>query len=243
MLRIKIATAFCLGALAQLAAAGVIYQNSFDSGTEGWTAFRNDASNTSLPVTWSAGTGSPAGSLRHDAPSDGFTSFYLAPTDLVTALHSAVGGGIHWELSTRKSADDVFFSSAADIQIRGTAGPAGLRLRLSLLTGAAPELPDFGSFDVDFTTAFDWQLFDGTDSRAATQDEIDGVLGGALNMIIRAEYWSGSSPDVTFLDNVMVRSVPEPEPLTLLLAAAASLLLVRQRTAAAPRRLAARKPG
>jgi hypothetical protein len=237
----RLVVGFTLVAFTQIAPAGVVFQSTFDSGTEGWTAFRSDATNTVLPVSWSAGIGNPAGSLQHDAPSDNFTSFFLAPAALATALHSAVGGRIHWELSTQKSANDVFFSNAADIQIRGTAGPSGLRLRLPALPVTAPLLPDFDAFEVDFTTASNWQLFDGTNTTVATQAQIDSVLSGALNMIIRAEYWSGSSPDSTFLDNVVVSTVPEPVSLLLSLLALVALAITRSRASSAAATIGVRR--
>ena len=199
--------------LAQSISANVVFQSTFDLSTEGWAAFSNGVGNPPLPVSWAAGAGNPGGALRHDAPSEGDISFFLAPGALISALHGAVGGSIAWQISTLRHTDDVFFTSAADIQIRGTGTD---RIRLSLLPSTAPLSPTYQSLAVDFTTAALWQFFDGVTTTTATQAQIDDVISNAANLILRAEYWSGSLPDTTFLDNVVVSSIPEPASFALL---------------------------
>lgn len=194
--------------LVQTASAAVLFQSTFESGTEGWTAFTNASGNPAVPVTWESGSGNPAGSLRHDAPTDGDTSFFNAPTTLLNVLPNAIGGSISWDIATLNSVGDTFFTSAADIQIRAGAD----RNRLSLLSSTAPNLPTFQSFLVGFSTDYLWNFFDGTSTTVATQAQINDVLSNVTRLQIRAEYWSSSTPDTTFLDNVVVTSpVPEPE--------------------------------
>jgi hypothetical protein len=202
------------GLFAHAASAAVIFQSTFDSGTEGWTAFENAPGNPAAPVSWAAGKGNPGGALQHVELTKNVTSFFLAPGALLSALAGAVGGSIAWDISTVKTVGDVFFSSEADIQVRGLGTD---RIRLSLFS-SAPEYPEYGSLDVGFTTAYGWNFFDGVTTSVATQAQIDDVLAHASSLIIRAEYWSGSLFDTAFLDNVYLssRSVPEPDGLVLL---------------------------
>jgi hypothetical protein len=81
---------------------------------------------TTSAVSFVAGAGNPGGALRHDAPSDSATSFFLAPASFAAALHSAAGGSISWDSSTISHAGDVYFASFADVNIR--AGDDRLRL-------------------------------------------------------------------------------------------------------------------
>lgn len=204
-----------VGLFAHAASASLLFQSTFDSGTEGWTAFATTPGNPTVPVSWAAGKGNPGGALQHVAPSDNETSFFLAPAGLLSSLVGAVGGSIAWDISTvPPTLGGVFYSSAADIQVRGLGTD---RIRLSLFS-SAPEYPEYRSLDVGFTTAFGWNFFDGMTTTAATQAQIDDVLEHASSLIIRAEYWSSTLADTTYLDNVYLssRSVPEPDGLALL---------------------------
>ena len=74
-------------------------------------------------------------------------------------------------------------------------------------------------------------LLDRTTATTAAQAQIDAVLAGADSFIIRAEYWSGDTPDTTFLDNVIL-ATPEPGTVALGALALAGLgahLLVKRR--------------
>lgn len=216
------------GLFAHAASASVIFQSTFDSGTEGWTAFTSAPGNPTVPVSWAAGKGNPGGALQHVSPSDNETSFFLAPAAFLSALAGAIGGSIAWDISTVPTAGDVFFSSAADIQVRGSGTD---RIRLSLFS-SAPVHPEYRSLDVGFTTVSGWNFFDGVTTTTATQAQIDDVLAHASSFVIRAEYWSGPFPDTGYLDNVFLRSfrgVPEPDGLVLL-GLMLALLATRRRT-------------
>ena len=220
------------GLFAHAASAAVIFQSTFDSGTEGWTAFENAPGNPPAPVSWAPGKGNPGGALQHVELTKNVTSFFLAPAALLSALGEAIGGSIAWDISTVKTLGDVFDPSAADIQVRGLGTD---RIRLSLFS-SAPEHPEYRSLDVAFTTAYSWNFFDGATTTVATQAQIDDVLAHASSLIIRAEYWSGSLFDTAYLDNVYLssRSVPEPSIALLLggglLAVAASRLTRRRQS-------------
>lgn len=91
--------------------AAVLAKSTFDAGTEGWTAITVDAAGNATPSTLSfaAGAGNPGGALRHNAPSDSRTSYLSAPSFIVTALHSAAGGSVSWDISTINTTNDLFF--------------------------------------------------------------------------------------------------------------------------------------
>ena len=182
--------------------AAVLAVSTFDSGTEGWTAIRVDMAGNALPgtVSFAAGAGHPGGALRHDAPSDSRTSYFSAPSSFVTALHSAMGGLLSWDIATINSASDIFFSDA-DIDIR--AGTNHIRRNV---TPPAPLIsPTYVRYSLTFGTDAGWLFFDGANTpTTATQAQIDAVLAGAESFTIRAEYWSSFTPDTTFLDNVVV---------------------------------------
>lgn len=191
--------------------AGILFQSTFDAGTDGWTA--SNTANTPLAVYWASGFGNPGGALGHDAPSEGETSAFVSPAALAAALNSAIGGSIAWDVSTENNQGDTFYTSSRDIQVRGAGTD---RIRLSLPLATVPLYPAYQSFSVGFSTAFAWNFFDGTTTTVATQAQIDNVLANAVNLSIRAEYWNSNLPDTTYLDNVVLRSVPEPAMLGLL---------------------------
>jgi hypothetical protein len=197
------------------AVAVPIVQSTFDAGAEGWGGIIIDGSViTASSVSFVAGAGNPGGALRHDAPSDSATSFFLAPASFATALHSAVGGSLSWDSSAVSHAGDVYFASFADVNIRA----GDNRIRLAVTPPPPAAHPAFTHYEVPFDISAGWLLFDGASTTAATQAQIDSVLAGAESLIFRAEYFSGPTADIGFLDNVAVdpaATVPEPSILLL----------------------------
>ncbi len=218
-------------------AGAILAESTFDADIDGWIAITVAAPFTPIPVTFAAGAGNPGGALRHDAPSDSDTSFFVAPGKFVPALHSAVGGSIEWDVSTLHSAADTFFSTFADIAMNAVVGADVWRIRLHVTPPAPPDHPAYAHYDVDFDTSEGWLLSINLGPNAvATQAQIDTVLAGAslrpdgqAALFIRAEYFSSATPDTAFLDNVRVRNaVPLPASLWLVIAAVA-LGLARNR--------------
>ena len=231
--------------LACPASALPLVQSTFDSGTNGWGGIIVDGSViTTSAVSFVAGAGNPGGALRHDAPSDSATSFFLAPASFAAALHSAAGGSISWDSSTISHAGDVYFASFADVNIR--AGDD--RLRLDVTPPPPATHPAFTHYSVPFDISAGWLLFDGTSTTTATQGQIDSVLAGSKHrpasrcrasrcafstirgesLIIRAEFFSGPTADIGFIDNVAVDpGATVPEPSTLLLCGSTLLAVTR----------------
>lgn len=205
------------------ASASVLAQSTFDTDLDGWTTILITPGSPSSNITFAPASGNPGGAARHDAPSEGLTSYFFSPGKFPTALHSAVGGSIAWDISTVSHTGDTFFVSS-DLTINT---PGGLRIR-QFVTPPVPIFPDYLHYEADFTTADGWMFSDGGPQTLATQDQIDAVLLAASLLVIRAEYWSGPTPDISFLDNVIVRGVPEPASLALLSLGVAGLLLRRR---------------
>jgi len=183
--------------------AAVLAKSTFDTGTDGWTAITVDVAGNITPstVSFEAGLGNPGGALRHNAPSDSRTSYMLAPSFIVTALRSAAGGSVSWDISTIKTANDLFFSDV-DIDIRAGTN----HIRRNVTPPAPPVSPTYVRYSLGLGIGAGWLFFDGANTTTATQAQIDAVLAGAESLTIRAEYWSSMPPDTTLLDNVVVAS-------------------------------------
>jgi hypothetical protein len=213
---VAIATASVVGH----AGAQVLIQNTFDVDNQGWTSIGFNAAGTAFAppsLNWVGGAGNPGGAVRYDSPiNPPYTAFFLAPTNVNTALHSAIGGSISWDISTIHDPSATFLigSGRSDISIR--AGTDSIRLIVTAPSGPAA-YPGFSSYGVDFSTASGW-FFNGVIT-PATQAQIDSVLLNADTMLIRADYWSRNLATSSILDNVTISApIPEPETYAMLLA-------------------------
>jgi len=199
---ILIGSLLASGFFASPVSAAVLAASTFDSSTEGWTAIRIDGAGNALSgtVSFAAGAGNPGGALRHDAPSDSRTSYMLAPSSFVAALHAAVGGSLSWDISTiNVPSTDIYFEDF-DIDIRAGTN----HIRRSVTPPAPPISPTYVRYFLTFGTDAGWVFFDGATTTPATQAQIDAVLAGAESFTIRSEYWSSFTPDTTLLDNVVI---------------------------------------
>jgi hypothetical protein len=192
------------GMVTDLASAAVLAKSTFDSGTDGWTATRVDLVGA-VPgsVSFAGGSGNPGGALRTDAPSDSRTSYLVAPSSFVNALHSAVGGLISLDISTSiDSRDAILYFSDPDIIIK--AGANQIRRNVTSTTSPPPFFPTYARYVLGFGTGAGWLFFDGLNETTANQAQIDSVVAGADTLMIRGEYFSGFFPDTTYLDNVII---------------------------------------
>lgn len=197
-------------------AEDVLVQSTFDAGIENWHTFLTGGSFPTSNISWVAGAGHPGGAARTIAPSDSQTSYFSNAEQFPAALRSASRPGLalSFELSTIRSAGDVFFFSADDIAIIQTPGGAlGTRLILAnFFTAAPPAHPAYAAYAIQFTVSQGWEYFDRGVRTPATQVQIDTVLANAVALVIRGEYWSGTTPDTTFIDNVVLRGTPSAPP-------------------------------
>jgi len=206
--------------LAGSAGAQALVQSTFDADTQGWTSIGFNASGTpfsSPSLTWVGSAGNPGGAVRYDSPiNPPYTAFFLAPANVDAALHSAIGGGISWDLSTfhNPSATFLIGNGRSDIIIR--AGADSIRQIVTAPFGP-PINGSFAHYSLDFGAASGW-LFNGI-TTLATQAQIDSVLLDADTMQIRADYWDRNLPTSSVLDNVAISApIPEPETYAMLLA-------------------------
>jgi hypothetical protein len=181
--------------------AAVLAASTFDFDTQGWTAITVDTAGNAFPssVSFAPGLGNPGGALRHNAPSDSRTSYFSAPSNFVTALRSAVGGSLSWDIATINTVNDIFFPDL-DVVIR--AGTT--QIRRNVTPPAPPISPTYVRYSLTFGTDAGWLFFDGATMTTATQLQINAVLAAAESFTIRAEYWSSATPDTTLLDNVVI---------------------------------------
>jgi hypothetical protein len=189
------------------ATAEVLVQSTFDTGVEGWFVFLTDVLTLSN-IDWVAGAGNPGGAARTVAPSDGHTSTFANKIQFPAAMHSAssVGLTLSFDLSTMHDPADTFFTATEDIGIIQTTGVAGKRIVLGNFFTAAPAIhPAFSHYEIAFTQAQGWDYVENGVRARATQAQIDAALANAATLAIRGEFWSGPTPDTTFLDNVVLR--------------------------------------
>lgn len=213
------------------AGAQALIQSTFDADTQGWTSIGFNASGTAFSspsLTWVGSSGNPGGAVRYDSPiNPPYTAFFLAPANVDMALHSAIGGGISWDLSTIHDPSATFLigNGRSDIIIR--AGASSIRQIVTAPFGP-PTNGSFAHYSLDFSVAGGW-LFNGI-TTAATQAQIDSVLLNADTMLIRADYWDRNLPTGSVLDNVSISApIPEPETYAMLLAGLALLSIVARR--------------
>ena len=214
-----------LFALLGPASGAILAESTFDTDTDGWTAIGFEGGFLSLPVTFAPGDGNPGGALQHDDDSPAARpAFFIAPAEFITALPSAIGGSIQWDVATLPASGHTFFS-LTDIAIAdGFLGPA---IIAEVIPPATPGA--YAEYDLSFLVGQGWRFSDGPvrstgpPPALATQAEIDSVLAGATFLFIRAEYHESATgapgPDVVFLDNVRVLdagTTAVPEPATLL---------------------------
>lgn len=218
-----------------VAEAGVIASSTFDSDRDGWLIkdLSFPAVGSPPPVlgtytpTFNPTGGNPGGHVSIHDPS-GNVFYWYAPSKFLGDQSAAYGGTLQYDLAVTVDGSPSGFHQE-DVVLVG----AGLTLVYD--TGFSP-LPTTGvswnSFSIGLTET-EWRR-DGLGGSAATQADMQAVLGSLTDLYIRGEYL-GSLNDVGRLDNVVLSSpaaVPEPSALALLALGIAGLLAarVRQRT-------------
>lgn len=231
-----------IGTFAAPATAQVLASNSFDADAQGWTSIGIDATGTFFPppsLTWVAAAGNPGGAVRYDSPiNPPYLAWFQSPANVVSALQSASGGTISWDLSTIHTPSAAFLIGNGRSDIRISGGGNIIRQIVTAPSGP-PSYPVFAHYSLEFTTASGW-FFNGLVT-PASQAQIDAVLANADRMLIRADYWDRSSSTTAILDNVVISApVPEPETYAMLIAGLALVgTVAARRGPGSPRKQAA----
>ena len=193
--------ALCLACGWSSAQAAIV--STFDTGSEGWTGQGDIAA----PVTWIATGGNPDGHIRLVDATSGGVTYFAAPAAFLGNRGDAFGQMLSFDVRQTISGGANQFNAADVVLIGG-----GLTLVYDF--AANPPIGAWTNYSVSFLGA-GWKV--GTLTGAnATDLNMNQVLSSLTALRIRSEYQTGA--DTGYLDNVMVTTVPEPSPLTLLLA-------------------------
>lgn len=193
--RFRVSTAPLLAAVALALAAPLAHSASsrFDAGTEGWTAIGDFAA----PLSWSATGGNPGGHVFIPDQVIGGVTYFVAPSAFLGDQSAAFGTLLRFDLRQD------FPGAANPFDERDVVLTGG---GLTLVYDTSPNPPNGGwaSYAVPLS-AGGWRV--GTLSGAlATDGQMVSVLSGLTQLLIRAEFQTGS--DTGRLDNVSL--VPEP---------------------------------
>lgn len=211
---IAAACALCASLLPLAANAAV---STFDLSTEGWTSFGGGT------VAFGAAGGNPAGHAVLVNPSDGLTSYFVAPAAFLGNASSALGSTLTFDLKQNYFPDFTSPFDAEDVVLIGN----GITLVYDLLVN--PALNAWTSYVVPLD-ATGWRV-NTLGGAAATQQQFFSVLSALGTLRIRSEYRNGE--DTGFLDNVVFGpatvQVPVPAALPLMLVGALALGAVARR--------------
>lgn len=195
-------------AAASRADALLIAQSNFDANAEGWTISTfGDGTN----LAHSASGGVPGGYISITDGQTGGVFNFSAPAGYLGNKSSAYGGSLSYSQSQQGTGTQVDF---ADVALIG----AGL----TLVFDAGPNpafFPTWTSHNVSLLASAGWKI-DSLSGAAATEAQLQQVLGNLTELRIRGEFQGAPGADVGRLDSVRLDSGPSanvPEPSSLLL--------------------------
>lgn len=191
--------------LAGAAHADILY--SFNTGTQGWTAYDGGA------ITWAPIGGNTGGWLTMVDTTGGDMRAVLPSTGLGN-WSSYLGGTLSFD-ARNVSGDTPDYFSFGEIEITGTAGS----IKLDIVPGAEP---------ISTTALGSWHSYTTTLSTAMWGSNLANVLQNVTAVKVTLEFHNGITESAGF-DNFAVTSVPEPSSAMLLLAGVAGLIWVAAR--------------
>jgi len=168
--------------------------STFNTGTEGWTAFGDVVGVLNFDAT----NGHPGGCAWVDDQASGGVMYYRAPSAFLGNKSAAYGTNLTFDLFQSYSGNADQFNDA-DVILSGSG------LTLAFDTEYNPTNNAWTSYSVLLSESAGWHL--GSLSGAvATKSEVQSVLSNLSSLSIRAEYQTGA--DIDRIDNVTM--IPEP---------------------------------
>lgn len=213
MRNISILALIVLGFAAPPLHADIIAISNFDdppAGVDGWTVIGDVASG---PTRIAAG-GNPGGFLRLVDSVVGDVIYWNAPGKFLGNKSSAYGFNLTFDL--RQSSTDSQFDDDDVVLIGGA---------LTLVYDTSPNpATAWTSYLVPLLASAGWKV-GSLSGAAATEAQMQTVLGGLTAMRIRAEYRSGADTDD--IDNIVLNGATAvPEPSTLFLTSGGLLFII-----------------
>ena len=208
----KALIATILSALFTSTSYAATISSTFDTDDEGWI-IQGDAT-SSLPAYQATG-GNPGGHIEADDRITGGVWYFSAPDKFLGDISSAYNQTLDFDLKQTGSGSQF---NAKDVILNG----AGLELSIDAGPNPLP-VGDWVSYSVLFNESAGW-LNGGI---AATQSELQTVLGSLTQLRIRGEFIAGA--DTGRLDNVVVNTVPVPAAVWLFGSGLIGLLSVSRR--------------
>lgn len=186
--------------------------STFDSDDEGWLI---TGDSTGVEPTYEPSGGNPGSYISADDAVQGGVWYFSAPSKFLGDQSATYGGTLSFDL--RQSASDNQFD-AEDIRL--ISGTSKLVYKQTSNPGT-----QWTSYDVPLVANAGWLWDENGNETAATETQMQNVLGDLDTLEIRGEYREFA--DVGDLDNVVL--VPEPASLSISLALLASPMLCRGR--------------
>jgi hypothetical protein len=202
-----------LVAAAASAGAAPIVSSTFDSDADGWIvgSFLTPSGTTATP-TYVASGGNPGGHLRVDD----FTPWtaYQAPAKFRGDLSVAYGALLRFDV--RVPGVDALQYAAIVI----SNGTTTLEFR------ETPTVGGWYRFEIPLLASAGWQHSTNAKSSntGATELQMQAVLSNIQFLHINADWLTGM--DYAELDNVMIETIPNPEPSTMLLLGTAMVAFI-----------------
>ncbi len=200
--------------------------SDFSTDLDGWTLADHDPSST---LTYVATGGESGGYIQFSDAAQGSNDVFSAPAKFLGNDSAFSHGTLSFALAHNQTADDI---STSPLVITAVSGDTLALILTAPATSNSPFAWTDYSLGLNPSTGF---VFDGgtnssagfnlSGGSAATQAQIDAVLGNVASIFIPADMHTGI--ELTGLDNVMLTSaIPEPANWGLLAGAVTAMLVM-----------------